>query len=149
MNENSPRRHDAAIRIAENAQAVPTEPDQFTRKSPEIVTTLPDDIRRHNISDEDLDLLCESRSDYALEIVLLAGGGAIGSAPAAMSAVFAYLKSTEEAPAKISTVDFSQMMLFFACCAVAICVGLIFKARSNRAIDLRDKIRARSNHSRG
>lgn len=139
--------------VSEGAEAVSEEPDQYTRKSPEIVTSRPEHILRHDISDEELDLLCESRSDFVLEALLLAVGGFIGTVPTAISVMVIYFMGLNAAPSEasmgavdsFSTTDIAQVILFWACLSVALVVGMIFKSRRERSLDLRASIRARKN----
>ncbi len=112
-------------------------------QQPPIVTTQPDRILRHSISDEELDMLCEARSDLVLEILLIAIGAAIGALPQAISAMYRYAKPAESATA-LTFVDFVSVLVFWACIAVAVGVGIVFYRRTNHAESLRNKIRERT-----
>lgn len=146
---------DGGFVVNEHGGAVSKEPDEYTRKDPAILTSRPDHIRRHDISDEELDMLCESRSDHVWEILLLALGGGISTTPVAIGTMFRYfraafaesdaLQNTARIP-PITFTDVVQLILFWACVSVAVSLGIVNWARRKRSTDLRDVIRARNNH---
>lgn len=112
--------------------------------APPIVTTQPERILRHSISDEELDMLTEARSDFVLEIFLIVVGTSIGAFPPALSAMIAYLKTSGDEAANLSFVDFVTVIVFWACLVAAVAVGIILKKRTARSKTLRDQIRQRT-----
>lgn len=112
--------------------------------APPIVTTQPKMILRHSISDEELDMLTEARSDFVLEIFLLVIGAFIGALPPATSAMKTYfLRANDDAP-ELSFVDFVSVVIFWACFVAAVAVGIVLKKRTDRSKSLRDQIRQRA-----
>lgn len=117
--------------------------------APPIVTTQPDRILRHSISDEELDMLCESRSDFVQEIALFAAGAVLGTAPSALTSMFMYFKNPSIVVLNLGLSDFIQILIFWASLVLAICVGVIFYNKSNRSASLREQIRNRTNRKFG
>lgn len=112
---------------------------------PRIVTTQPDQILRHSISDEELDMLCDSRTDMVLELLLISVGAIIGTLPAAVPAMASYFLATPDSSPNLDLTDFIQIILFCSGLLVAICIGIIFNKKSNRSVSLRDQIGNRTN----
>jgi hypothetical protein len=104
-----------------------------------IETTMPDAILRHNISDEDLDMLCENKKDFVLEILWIAIGVLLGSLPTALTGMWAYKNS-----GNLPVDGFIQIILFWLGLVVALVVGSIAMSRGKRAKNLQTIIRERS-----
>ena len=117
--------------------------------SPPIFTTQPERILRHSISDEELDMLCDSRTDLVLEILLISVGAALGTLPAAIPAMGSYFSATPDSPAVIGLTDFIQILIFSVGVALTVAVGIIFKKKSKRSVSLRDQIRSRTKKQSG
>lgn len=111
---------------------------------PTIITTQPDHILRHSISDEELDMLCDAKSDMVLEILLIAAGSAVGTLAATGAAIMKYFSASSDVPHNLGPVDFLQIIIFFGSLLVALSVGLIFKKKRGSSSTLRDQIRQRS-----
>lgn len=111
---------------------------------PPVVTTQPERILRHSISDEELDMLTEARSDLVLQIFLIAVGASIGALPPAISAMVAYYNNSGAEGASLSFVDFVTIIVFWACIFSACAVGVILKKRTARSKTLREQIRRRT-----
>lgn len=114
--------------------------------APAIFTSQPEKIQRHNISDEELDMLCESKSDLAMEVMLVAIGAGIGTAATAVSSVIRYFSATE---ADLSFSDFMNIMIFFCALFVGASTFAIYKRKSGRSDSLRTSIRNRTNQKAG
>jgi hypothetical protein len=117
--------------------------------TPPVVTTQPDEILRHSISDEELDMLCDSRSDLVLEILLVAVGAVLGTAAAALPAMLFYFTATPENPYEPELSDFIQILIFWAGLALVLAVKAIYKRRSTKSVSLRDQIRNRTIRQQG
>lgn len=107
---------------------------------PPIVTTQPDHILRHSISDEELDMLCETRTHGAFELFLLACGAVIGSAPSAVAGILQYFSGTGE----LRFQDFVHILIFIGGFFFALGMNHVRKGRNLSSLDLRDKIRSRT-----
>lgn len=114
---------------------------------PAIFTSLPEKIQRHNISDEELDMLCESRTDFVLEIMLIAAGTAIGTVPSALSSIYYYFSTGKSD--KIAMGDFFSIVVFFCAVVLFFSVRLIYNRKSARSTSLRASIRDRSMQTPG
>ena len=105
-----------------------------------IATTAPDELLRHNISDEELEMLCESRSDGATEGYWVAMGAMAASAPAAIPAMIHYPASA----IPMSLTDLVQIVVFWVAACLLIVLHLIRSGRGNSGSNLRTQIRNRS-----
>lgn len=94
-------------------------------------------------------MLCDSRTDMVLELLLISVGAAIGTLPAALPAVFSYFASTLASPVQLNLTDFIQIILFCSSFIVAVCIGIIFRKKSKRSVSLRDQIRSRTKDGQG
>ena len=104
-------------------------------------TSEPDFIQRHNISDDELSMLCEGRKDLVLEFLWIAIGVFVGSMPAALVAMAKY--GSESVEGKMPLDDLIQIVLFWASLIATIILSIVALRRSNRAKDLQSKIRDR------
>jgi len=110
-------------------------------QNPPIVTTQPERILRHTISDEELDMLCDSRTDLVLEILLVSVGATLGTVPAALPAMYSYFSA--QAP-NLTLGDFIQVIIFWAGMVLAVGIGIVYTKKSRRSVSLRDQIRERT-----
>ena len=104
-----------------------------------IATTAPDELLRHNISDEELDMLCESRSDGATEGCWVALGALAASAPAALPAMLNY--HTSQSPMGLA--DFLQIIIFWIALVVLAVLFFLGRSRGKSAKTLKAEIRNR------
>ena len=107
-----------------------------------IVRTLPDQLLRHDISDEELAMLCERKADREWEGMWALGGIALGSLPSALAAVSEYLANPERS---LGLLDLFQVVLVVTSGAVALTLFIIAHRRGKDAGDLRRQIRERTN----
>ena len=105
-----------------------------------VVTTQPREILRHDISDNELELLCTVESE---QMFLLASGGAIAVAPMALSLILEYFCHAATRSAALTTVDHVTVIMF--CCFLIVSVALYVARRPSkrRSARLRDQIRSR------
>ncbi|WP_415717130.1 hypothetical protein [Roseibium sp.] len=122
-----------------------TDPDSL----PKIVTTHPEHILRHSISDEELDTLCDTKTDLVLEILLIAIGGVLGTLPTSIVSIIAYFKASEEEPHNLALIDFIQIIIFFSCVVVTFAIALVFRKKRGKSSPLREQIRGRTNKAAG
>lgn len=111
---------------------------------PQILTTAPEHILRHNISNEELDMLTAARTDMSREIMLVAIGAAIGALPAAATGVSAYIS------AEIPTLPLAELIQLIVCVSgisLFVAMAVVRKDRVTSAKDLRNQIRERTLHS--
>jgi len=113
-----------------------------TTDNPPIYTSKPDKIQRHDISDEELEMLCDNKKDYVTEILLAAAGGTIGSAASAIAALVSYFRENSEG--NIEVIDLTQIVIFFVGLFVTLFVGVIAFSRYKRAKSLQQRIRDRT-----
>ncbi|KIC22324.1 hypothetical protein GC1_17925 [Leisingera sp. ANG1] len=89
-------------------------------------------------------MLCETRTDMVLEILLIAVGAVIGTIPAAIATIYKYFTATPEAVHKLQFGDFLQVLIFASGLSVSICVGLVYRRRAKRSQSLQEQIRSRT-----
>ena len=110
-----------------------------------IIVSRPDEIVRHEISDEELQMLSDLRRDWTMEALWGFLGAAIGAAKGAFSALFA---AYGEAIAKpMPSGDLFEVILFFVCVSLAGILLLVSQSRGSRAGDLVKTIRDRKKTS--
>ena len=105
-----------------------------------VVTSRPNHILRHDISDEELEMLCESKSDFATEFIWVGLGGMFGSLPTTFVSLKGYSASTLALPAS----DLIQILIFFLSLGIVIVAAVVSINRGRRSTDLRTAIRDRS-----
>lgn len=103
-------------------------------------TTQPDEILRHSISDEELDRLCEAKSDLVFEMLLIAVGTAIGSLTGALGAIAVYLDD----PSQLSVSSLGEMLLCSMAVAITLVLVVVNRKRTDRSVSLRENIRSRT-----
>jgi hypothetical protein len=113
-----------------------------TTTSLSLVTTYPERILRHNISDEELDMLCESKKDFILEFLWAAIGALAGAAPGAIVSIHAFATSKEGFILRGE--DLAQIAIFWSAIAVIAVAGTVSFSRERRAKSLQRQIRERS-----
>ena len=106
-----------------------------------VVTSRPNHILRHDISDEELEMLCESKSDFVTEFIWVGLGGMLGSLPTTFVSLMGYSASTTALPAT----DLIQILIFFLSLGIVIVAAVVAINRGRRSKDLRTAIRDRSN----
>lgn len=90
--------------------------------NPPVTTTLPDEILRHSISDEELDMICDNDSDKAFNLMLTMVGGALATAASAISSLLRFFDPIEETVSSKSVgeainssldkIDFVNLVIF-------------------------------------
>ena len=110
-----------------------------------ITRTRPDELRRHDISDEELGILYETRRDYLWEGMWVAAGVALGAAPTCATALISVILKDTEKTFPIG--DVVQVVIFFVAIAVfgVLCYSMRNKTRNVR--DLVTAIRERTRQS--
>ena len=114
-----------------------TGPGQQTR----IIVSRPDEIVRHEISDEELQMLSELRRDWTMEAFWGFSGAALGATKGAFSALFAAYGGTKEIP--MPSGDLFEVVLFSICVSLAVILLIVSQSRGSRASDLVKTIRDR------
>lgn len=112
----------------------------------------PKKIVRHDISDEELDILCRGATGHRLEALWVSLGASISSAPSAVPALvkkWRGVKSGEDIiPYSIPGVDLIHILIFVAGCVTAGYIFLVLGISDTSSEKLRLKIKARaSDHS--
>jgi hypothetical protein len=105
-----------------------------------IACTMPEQLLRHNISDEELSMLCEGRRDNVWEGMWVAVGLFVGCGPSAVSAMVDYAQSTEPLP----LIGLIQIVLLFVSFVLAVVLCSIVVRRGSRVSRLEAEIRART-----
>ena len=88
--------------------------------SPPIRTTMPDEILRHEISDEELGMLGATRKDYTVELAYVLLGAVLGSIMPTLRHIYGSYLAKEIVP--LSGFDFIEtclFVLFLGGCAIA------------------------------
>ncbi len=112
-----------------------------TPRTPSIRTTQPEELIRHNISDEELEMLKDTNRDGLNELFWGCVGAALASLPPACESL---LKAYHETPAvPITIAHQAEIIIFVVTTAVAIVLLVISRSRSRRATDLVEGIRRR------
>ncbi|WP_170566290.1 hypothetical protein [Ruegeria atlantica] len=113
----------------------------------QIQTSQPEVIQRHDISDEELDMLCQSRSDMALEILLVALGSAVGTLPVAIPTL--YSAFAVKGPINLTAGSLLQILIFFGSLTCLAATGVVYARRAKSSVSLRDSIRRRTSGNDG
>lgn len=104
-----------------------------------IKRTMPDELIRHDISDEELDMLCDGRKDSAWEAMWVALGLSCGALPGSISAVMFYLDKQE-----ITAVNLVTLLICVAAIVLSLALFLICQGRSGISRSLKARIRGRT-----
>jgi hypothetical protein len=105
-----------------------------------IACTMPDQLLRHNISDEELDMLCEGRRDNVWEGMWVAIGLLVGSLPSAANALWKY----DPKSPTLALVDLIQIVIFFISLVMAGVLCSIVVRRGRAVTKKEAEIRART-----
>jgi hypothetical protein len=106
-----------------------------------IYTTRPDALKRHDISDEELDMLSDDQGRKASDVMIGAIGAAIGSVSGAVSYVNAYFKNIIT---QLSVGDFIQTIIFACALACVVVILFITNGAALKRKTLKDEIRNRA-----
>jgi hypothetical protein len=108
-----------------------------------IRTTLPDEVLRHDISDEELDMLGDTKRGFFHEFMWAAFSGAIGAGPAALHSIgMAYFVGK---PEPISGFRLLEIVLFFGFLFLGIFSAIVVCMESKKdPQSLKEKIRTRT-----
>jgi hypothetical protein len=109
---------------------------------PTIATSYPDQILRHNISDEELDMLCEQRKEHTREMMWASIGVVGGALPGTIAGTITYIWG--EKSGTVAPENLAQIIFFFVGLALGTAAYFIQARRGANAVDLKDAIRART-----
>jgi hypothetical protein len=110
-----------------------------------ITTTLPDNELRHNISDQELDMLYKGQSDPPFNVMLAAGGVAAGAFPQLVRDLYNAFRVNPSIPLDLASV---LVLLLFGGAAAAAGVSWFFWRKSAPpAENLATQIRERTNRT--
>ena len=107
-----------------------------------IERTRPDVLLRHDISEEELDKLAETRRDYLWEGKWVALGVCLGVAPAGIGELVEAYWANPGDP--LTVVDLIQVIIFFASAVAFLILWGVMKRKSSDAGDLATAIRERT-----
>ena len=110
-----------------------------------IIVSRPDEIIRHEIADEELQMLSDLRRDWTMEAFWGFSGAAIGAVKGAFSALSAAYGEDTEKP--MPSGDLFEIILFFVCFFLAAILLTVSQSRGSRASDLVKTIRNRKKTS--
>ena len=107
-----------------------------------IERTSPDVLRRHDISDEELEKLADTKRDYLWEGKWVALGVFLGVAPACLDELGEAYVADPGSP--LSVGDLFQVVVFFASAVAFVILRRVMKRKSSDAKDLATAIRERT-----
>ena len=107
-----------------------------------IERTSPDVLRRHDISDEELTMLADTKRDYLWEGKWVALGVCLGAAQSSANALYAAYWNTP--PISLSFGDLLQVMFFFGGLVAFLILQRVMKKKTTDAKDLAAAIRERT-----
>ncbi len=107
-----------------------------------IKRTQPDEIVRHDISDEELTALSDTKRGGLWEAMWIALGMSAGFAETAVSAIVDRFSSDEVQP--ISAGDLAQAIIFFCALIAFVILWLVHGSKRKGAKELVEEIRRRS-----
>lgn len=131
---------DTAILVAKAPDA-PTHPASLGGAIP-IKTTMPAELRRHNISDEELDMLIDAKHNSAEAFAWAMLAMATGAAPSTLEALWFANFASPKIP--LGAVDQIGFFIFVASLALGIAFFVFATSKEKAGTTLGDKIRARS-----
>ena len=126
---------------------VPQEKPNISAEAPsriKIFETRPDEILRHNISDEELSVLADSRRDYLWEGMWVALGFAFGMAPSSISTMKKWVIADVDSLINFTGGELFEIVAFFVSSAVFGLLCYIMKNKGKDARDLVQEIRDRT-----
>lgn len=106
--------------------------------------TVPDELLRHDISDEELDVLVDVRRDYLWEGMWAAGGIAAGSGKSAIESLYAAYGASPATP--LTAGAQFEVTVFFVALASFGLLAYMLKNKSKVATALARTIRERTKH---
>lgn len=109
-----------------------------------IVTTMPDEIPRHNISDEELDMLCDPSRDELWETKWAALGAGLGALPTAVDALLDFSRPT----GVLTVLDLVQVLIAVVAIAVWVVLRFVVQRKTAKSFIKRDEIRRRTRRIR-
>jgi len=134
---------DPSLTVIPSASAAGGEAeDQPTVTGYTVERTSPDQLLRHDISDEELGILSDMRRDHTWEGMWASLALATGAAPNAIAAIWQGYAATPSVP--IGAVDLIQTIFFFVGLVLAGVLFLITRSRAKTAADLVTEIRGRT-----
>lgn len=106
-----------------------------------VATTIPDELRRHNISDEELEMLTIESKDGLSEMFWGFAGAAAAALPSAAEAIWnAYI---EKNAVPLNLLHLAEIIIVFVCIVGAALVRIVSGGRSKRVEKLTATIRSR------
>lgn len=114
--------------------------------TPPISTTMPDELLRHDISDEELDVLCDPSRDELWELKWAAFGAFLATVPSAVEGLYRYSSSANK---EMSVLTLIQLAITLVALAIWLVLRFVVPQRTAKSIDKRDQIRARTKRIRG
>lgn len=127
-----------------NSSPMWSEDKEEQKEGLKVKTTMPDELLRHNISDEELQVLADMRRDHLWEGMWVALGIFLGFIPTVFSAIKNAYFIEERARISMSGGDLIQVILFAASFFIFALLCYIFKNKGKSAGDLVDAIRKRT-----
>ena len=118
-----------------------TEPGQKTK----IIVSRPDEIVRHEIADEELEMLSNLRRDWTMEAFWGFAGATIGAFKGAVSAILSAYGGDKVSPMPWG--DLIEVLIFCGCFVAGGILLIVSVSRSSRASDLVKTIRDRKKTS--
>lgn len=115
--------------------------------SPPVRTTMPDEILRHSISDEELWMLGATRKENTVEIAYVLLGAVLGSAMPTLRRV--YSSYWAEAKSPLSGIDLIEICLFFAFFAGCVISFYATSQKKSARDNLVEAIRKRTKSMKG
>ena len=110
-----------------------------------IETTWPEREIRHNISDLELDMLQKGQSDQAFNVMLAAGGAAVGAAPQVARDLYGAFRAATPVPLDLASVF---VLLIFGGALTAAGVAYMFWKQRTSPVDAKvAEIRERTNRT--
>ena len=106
-----------------------------------ISTSLPDEIHRHNISDEELDVLCDPSRDELWETKWAAVGAFLGTAPSAIQTGWNYWNSETS---KLSIIGLVEILIMVVALAIWFVLRFVVSQKKSTSQEKRDEIRTRT-----
>ena len=126
----------ANLQVAAPAISAPAAPP-YT-----ITTTRPDELLRHDISDEELGILFDMKRDHIWKGMWVALGLGVGAAPAAFAAIRSSFWT--QPPAEFTAADLIQVILCVVGLAVGGVLSFVMRNKGRDARDLGTAIRERT-----
>lgn len=107
-----------------------------------VKTTVPAQLIRHNIADEELEMLGQQNRDGLSEALWAFTAGALAALPSAVGTLYNAYLAEERVP--ISILHLVEIFIVVVCAALAVCIHIISGRRGRKASKLIEQIRARA-----